>query len=124
MKFFLIVFVVMVSYSCEAQNSRSKSKFEKAKTEYNLVTTKDFPTLHCSETINKKRMLQFFEQYPQFHEDVRIVSIPNCYGAPNEKFFVLLYDDNKEFYVPKSLPDVYKDDNTWPLPKKAVGGNE
>lgn len=122
MKFFLAVLLIVVSYSCEAQHAKTKQKFEKAKSEFNLVTTKDFPTLNCAETINRKKMLKFFERYPQFHEDVKIVSIPNCYGAPNEKFFVLLYDENQEFYVPRSLPDVYKDDTTWPLPKKAVSG--
>ena len=63
-------------------------------------------------------MKQFFKVYPQFNQDVQVVAIHNCYGAPNEKFFVLLYDENKDFYIPKSPPDVYKDDATWPPPKK------
>lgn len=110
MKYMFLVIITAFSYSCTAQDDKSRSTFEKAKTEYNLITTEQFSSLNCSETINKPRMLQFFKDYPQFHEDVKIVSIPNCYGAPNEKFFVLLYDKEKKFYVPRSLPDVYKND--------------
>ncbi len=124
MKYFLVITLLVTAYSCNAQHVKTEKTFEKAKTEFNLVTTKDFPTLNCSETINKKRMLKFFERYPQFQESVKIVSIPNCYGEPNEKFYVLLYDEKQEFYVPRSLPDVYRGDNTWPLPKKGVNGRE
>lgn len=119
MKYCLFILLGLIGYSCNAQNARSDKAFEQAKSEFNLVTTKDFPTLNCSETINRKRMLQFFKSYPQFQEDVKIISIPNCYGAPNEKFFVLLYDEQKKFYVPKSLPDVYKYDDVWPPAKKS-----
>ena len=118
MKQLLVFLIIFIAYSCSGQPSKTKRTFDKAKAEFNLVTSKDFSTLNCSETINKAKMLKFFERYPQFQEDVKIISIPNCYGEPNEKFFVLLYDDKKEFYVPRSLPDVYKNDTSWPLPKK------
>ena len=100
------------------QKERSSVTFTKAKKEFNLITNKDFATLNCAHTINEAKMKRFFKVYPQFNQDVKVISIPNCYGAPNEKFFVLLYDENKDFYVPRSLPDVYKNEEVWPPPKK------
>jgi len=110
MKYLLCLFVFIIPFGCSSQSDNKSPSFEKAIQEYNLITSDQFMTLNCAETINKNRMLQFFKEYPQFNEDVRIVSIPNCYGAPNEEFFVLMYDTKREFYVPKSLPDVYRND--------------
>jgi len=117
-KTIFIITILCSSTLAFSQSDRSLDAFNKAKKEFNIITEKDFPRLNCAETINENKMKSFFKIYPQFNRDIQVVSIPNCYGAPNEKFFVLLYDETKEFYIPRSLPDVYKDEEVWPPKKK------
>ena len=96
------------------QNDRTEELFAEAIVDFNLIASSEFSSLNCGSTINEQKMQRFFEEYPQFNEDVKVVFIANCYGAKDEKFYVLFYDAKKEFYVPKSIPDIYKDDPIWP----------
>lgn len=102
MKFALAFFLGIIPTLIFAQSKPSKDKrMVKAKSEYHLISNEDFEYLDCSQTVTGVKMKQFFRDYPEFGGNVKVIAIPNCYGNPGEKFFVLLFEENRDFRIPK-----------------------
>jgi hypothetical protein len=109
MKFTLALLMVVVPLLGVAQTSQKNSiEFKKAKDKYHLISHADFETLDCTATISGTRMRQFFKEFPQFHAQIKVISIPNCYDDPSEKYFVLLHEPSGKFKIPKYISGSYR----------------
>lgn len=80
-----------------------------ARAKYHLISSREVIDLQCQNTITVDRMKQFFVEFPEFHEKVKMVNVPNCYGQdPSIKLYVLVYEQNGIFDLPISVPGSYR----------------
>ena len=101
MKIALVLLIGLVPFLAFSQSSSvNDERIDEAKSEYRLISNEDFEYLDCSQTVNGRKMKEFFQEYPEYGSSVKVISIPNCYGEPGEKFFVLLYEEDRDFQVP------------------------
>jgi len=104
MKFTWVLSLGLLPFmACTQSGQKNEENINKVKSEYHLISNDDFKTLDCSSTVTRTKVLEFFKKYPQYQEEVKIISIPNCYGDPDEKYFVLLHEPSGNFKIPKFI---------------------
>ena len=94
---------LMPLLACGQTNEKTTRTLSMAKQEFNLVETSDLTFFNCSSTITEGKMKMFFRKYPEYSSQVQPVCIPNCYGNPDERYFVLVYESSGNFQIPTSI---------------------